>query len=174
MSGRVGDRVSRSAGDRGNEVAGAAASGLRPLTPADVDAVVALEQVLFGRSAWSRAMVREELGGPGRWYVGADASAPEVGLAAYAGSWFDGQVAQVMTIGVVPSAQRQGWGTRLLETLIGHARGVGAEAVLLEVRVDNDPAIALYERFGFRTLGIRPRYYQPEDVDARTMHLPLR
>lgn len=115
-------------------------------------------------------MVLEELDGPGRWYIGLEQDGD---LMAYAGSWFDGQVAQVMTIGVAPSAQREGWGARLLEALIAHARGVSAEAVLLEVRVDNAPAIALYERFGFRTIGIRPRYYQPEDVDAQTMHLPL-
>lgn len=143
----------------------------RRLTRADADAVVELERMLFGGSAWSRGMVLDELDGPGRWYVGVEQDGAVV---AYAGSWFDGQVAQVMTLGVAPSAQRQGWGARLLEALIDHARDLGAEGVLLEVRVDNAPAIALYERFGFRTIGTRPRYYQPEDIDARTMHLPLR
>lgn len=41
--------------------------------------------------------------------------------------------------------------------------------MLLEVRVDNIPALALYERFGFARMGLRKRYYQPEGVDAYTM-----
>lgn len=41
--------------------------------------------------------------------------------------------------------------------------------MLLEVRVDNVPALALYERFGFKKMGLRKRYYQPEGVDAYTM-----
>ncbi len=146
---------------------------MRRLTVADAAAVVELESVLFGRSAWSRGMVVDELAGPGRWYIGIDDDAEPPGLLAYAGSWFDGQVAQVMTLGVAPSAQRRGWGARLLEALLDHARGVGAEAALLEVRVDNDAAIALYERYGFETIARRPRYYQPEDKDAYTMRLPL-
>jgi len=144
---------------------------LRALTPADVAAVAELEREIFAVSAWTAAMVREEITGPGRWYVGLP---DEVGhLLAYAGAWFDGDVVQVMTLGVAPRARGAGLGRRLLEALVCHARDVGARAVLLEVRVDNEPAIGLYERAGFVTLGRRRRYYQPEDVDAWTMRLPL-
>ncbi|WP_149204248.1 ribosomal protein S18-alanine N-acetyltransferase [Actinotalea subterranea] len=143
---------------------------VRSLTDADVAEVVRLERALFGVSAWSEAMVREELAGPGRWYVGLDDDgAAAGGLAGYAGLWFDGDVAQVMTIGVAPHAQRCGLGARLLQALVDEARRLRASAVLLEVRVDNAPALALYERFGFTVLGRRRRYYQPEDVDAFTM-----
>ncbi|MBO1752303.1 ribosomal protein S18-alanine N-acetyltransferase [Actinotalea sp. BY-33] len=159
------------------------APALRLLLPADVAEVVRLERELFGPSAWSAAMVREELDGPGRWYVGLDAEGPgapgPVGarpspaLAAYAGLWFDGEVGQVMTIGVAPAQQGRGLGRLLLDALLDRARELGARAVLLEVRVDNAPAIGLYERAGFRTIGRRRRYYQPEDVDALTMELAL-
>lgn len=150
---------------------------LRTLGPADVDRLVELERELFGASAWSTAMVREELSAPGRWYVGVDAAAPGVPaprLVAYAGLWFDGDVAQVMTIGVARTAQRRGLGAALLSALVARSRELGAEAVLLEVRVDNHPAVTLYERFGFEVLTRRKRYYQPEDVDAWTMRLALR
>ena len=46
--------------------------------------------------------------------------------------------------------------------------------VLLEVRVDNAPAIHLYESLGFEQLGMRRAYYQPGNIDAWTMRLELR
>nr|WP_297428671.1 ribosomal protein S18-alanine N-acetyltransferase [uncultured Actinotalea sp.] len=164
---------------------------LRPLTPADLPRLAELEETLFAPSAWSLGMLAEELAAPGRWYVGIDATedADDGGaagaarvtpgpaaalLVAYAGLWFDGDVAQVMTIGVDPAAQRRGLGSALLAALVQRARDLGAEAVLLEVRVDNEPALALYRRHGFELLGRRRRYYQPEDVDAFTLRLPLR
>lgn len=151
---------------------------VRPLRPGDVPRVVELERELFGPSAWSEAMVREELEAPGRWYVAVDEEqdGPSLlppRLMAYAGLWFDGDVAQVMTIGVAPAAWRRGLGSALLGALVEQARTLGAGAVLLEVRVDNEAALALYERFGFTVLGRRRRYYQPEDVDAFTMRLVL-
>lgn len=151
---------------------------VRTLGPADEDRLVELERELFGASAWSVVMVREELSAPGRWYVGVDDPAPDAQgsprLVAYAGLWFDGDVAQVMTIGVARTAQRRGLGAALLTALVTRSRELGAEAVLLEVRVDNHPAVTLYERFGFEVLTRRKRYYQPEDVDAWTMRLALR
>jgi len=92
----------------------------------------------------------------------------------YAGTWFDGQDAQVMTIGVASDHQGRGFGRMLLEALLEHERARGTEQVFLEVRVDNDAAIGMYERAGFVRLGLRRRYYQPENVDALTMRLVLR
>lgn len=143
---------------------------VRDLTAADLPRLVELEQELFAPSPWSEGMLREELGAPGRVYVGVE---DEGELVAYAGLWFDGDVTQVMTIGVTRSAQRRGLGTLLLRTLLEASDELGASAVLLEVRVDNGPAIALYERHGFTVLRRRRRYYQPEGVDAFTMRRPL-
>ncbi|MCB2176214.1 MAG: ribosomal protein S18-alanine N-acetyltransferase [Actinomycetales bacterium] len=147
-----------------------AARVVRPLELADVPAVAGLEAELFARSAWTEVMIREELGALGRFYVGVD---DDAGLAGYAGSWFDGDVAQVMTIGVARRAQRQGLGRVLLHALLDRAVTDGASAVLLEVAVDNDPALTLYRSEGFEVLARRRRYYQPEDVDAWTMRLTL-
>jgi len=150
---------------------------LRPLRAADLPRVVRLEQELFGSSAWTYGMLAEELGALGRWYVAAEpvrlyAAGPQE-LIGYAGLWFDGDVTQIMTIGVDPQYQHLGIGSVLLTALIDRSRQVGASAVLLEVRVDNDAALAMYGKFGFEQLGIRKRYYQPEDVDAYTMRLEL-
>lgn len=141
---------------------------LRPLVPADLDALEDMEEALFGAGAWSRASLAEEIAGPGRWYVGAqDRASGE--LVGYAGLWFDGYDGQVMTVGTRPDAQGRGIGRMLLDALLDRARELGAGDVLLEVRVDNEPALRLYERAGFERFGRRKGYYQPENVDAWTM-----
>lgn len=145
---------------------------VRPLTHADLPDLDLLEPELFGAGAWSRAALAEELEGPGRWYVGSQDAATGA-LVGYAGLWFDGVDAQVMTIGTATGHQRRGVGAVLLAALLERAREIGAAHVYLEVRVDNDPALRLYERAGFVRMGRRRGYYQPEDIDAWTMSLAL-
>lgn len=78
-----------------------------------------------------------------------------------------------MTIGVAKEHQRHGIAAALLSSLVDRARTQGARRMLLEVRVDNEPALALYQRFGFKRMGLRKRYYQPGNIDAYTMSLDL-
>lgn len=143
----------------------------------DRDVVVAriaeLEHELFGVGAWSRDAVGQELDAPARTYLLAVDDADHTVIHGYAGFWYDGDDAELMTIGVERDCQRQGVATRLLAALIDQARVQGARRMLLEVRVDNAPALCLYERHGFRRMGLRKRYYQPEGVDAYTMALDL-
>lgn len=150
---------------------------VRPLRASDLPRVVELEVELFGRGAWSHGMLAEELGGLGRWYVAAeevrlDRAGPG-DVVGYAGLWFDGEITQVMTLGVATRAQHCGIGSQLLVALVDRSRELGATGVLLEVAVTNDAAVTMYEKFGFVRLGLRKRYYQPEDVDAYTMRLDL-
>ena len=144
---------------------------IRVLTPADLPALERMEVELFGAAAWSPESLASEIAGPGRWYVGAVVGGELVG---YAGLWFDGYDAQVMTIGTDERFQGRGLGRRMLDNLLDRARTLGAAVVLLEVRVDNDPAIHLYESAGFERLGMRRAYYQPGNIDAWTMRLDLR
>jgi len=144
---------------------------VRVLCPADLPDLERMEVELFGAAAWSPESLAAEIVGPGRWYVGAVVGGALVG---YAGLWFDGFDAQVMTIGTDERHQGRGVGRRMLENLLDRARTLGAAVVLLEVRVDNDPAIHLYESVGFEKLGMRRAYYQPGNIDAWTMRLDLR
>ncbi|MBO3101646.1 ribosomal protein S18-alanine N-acetyltransferase [Cellulomonas fengjieae] len=144
---------------------------VRALTADDLPDLERMEVALFGAAAWSPESLAAEIVGPGRWYVGATVQGELVG---YAGLWFDGYDAQVMTVGTDERFQGRGLGRRMLENLLAHARSVGAAVVLLEVRVDNDAAIHLYESLGFERLGKRRAYYQPGNIDAWTMRLDLR
>ncbi|WP_153505365.1 ribosomal protein S18-alanine N-acetyltransferase [Cumulibacter manganitolerans] len=140
---------------------------LRPMTTADLPAVVALEHELFGAQAWNEQTLADELAErETRWYVVAAEGAEIIG---YAGLATFGDEAHVMTIGTGGDHQRRGVGRRLLRALLQEADHSGVARVILEVRVDNGAAIALYESEGFSTVGVRKRYYQPEDVDAAVM-----
>ena len=133
-------------------------------------AFAALERELFAGSAWSENAIRQELAAPARTYL-MDVDGGTI--RGYAGFWYDGDDAELMTIGVGSAYQRQGIASALLQRLIDEAKRQGARRMLLEVRVDNDAALALYQHFGFTRLGLRKRYYQPEGVDAYTMSLDL-
>jgi ribosomal-protein-alanine acetyltransferase len=91
------------------------------------------------------------------------------GLLAPAGST-DGDI---QTIAVAPGARRQGLGRALMLTLLHEARRRGITAVFLEVRADNPGAQALYRMLGFEEIGVRPHYYQPDDVDAVVMRVDV-
>jgi [ribosomal protein S18]-alanine N-acetyltransferase len=141
---------------------------LRPMRWWDVELVQGLDAELFGPTAWTAAMFWSELAaGPTRWYVVAEGEGGA--LAGYAGLLAGGSEADVQTIGVAPAAQGRGVGTLLLRALTGEAVRRGTTSLLLEVRADNAPAIALYRREGFERIGVRRRYYQPGDVDAWVM-----
>ncbi|BAR05102.1 ribosomal-protein-alanine acetyltransferase [Parascardovia denticolens DSM 10105 = JCM 12538] len=146
---------------------------VRPLEESDLDAIAGLESDLFAEGAWSRDLVEEEVHSPTRTYlVVSDMADPSHPLA-YGGFWFDGDDAELMTIGVDRAWQGRGIGKTLLRTLMDRARILKARRMLLEVRVDNDPALVLYRGLGFSILGIRKRYYQPGNVDAYTMSVDL-
>lgn len=146
---------------------------LRPMRWWDIEPVLRLEQLLFPEDAWSCGMFWSELaeaypGGTRHYTV---ATAEDGTLAGYAGLMAAGGEGDVQTIAVDERHQGAGLGTALLTDLVAEASRRGCEDVLLEVRIDNLRAQRLYERFGFEPVGIRPRYYQPADVDALVMRL---
>jgi [ribosomal protein S18]-alanine N-acetyltransferase len=138
----------------------------------DVDDVVALESTLFGADPWSAEAFWSELAGipESRFYLVAQIGGALVG---YAGLLTAGTTADVQTIAVAERSQRDGVGALLLEALVAEARRRGCEALLLEVRAANEPALALYRKFGFAELGVRRGYYQPGNIDAVVMRLTV-
>lgn len=84
--------------------------------------------------------------------------------------------AELITVAVRPSAHRSGIAHALVAAARMHLEAAGAETLFLEVRSDNVPAIALYEKLGFSRAGLRAGYYRTtagERVDALMYQLNL-
>jgi ribosomal-protein-alanine N-acetyltransferase len=90
-------------------------------------------------------------------------------VVAYGGIWLMVDEAHVTTVAVDPGWRRQKIGARLLLALLDVALARGAHEATLEVRLSNLPARRMYEGFGFRPVGLRPRYYSDNDEDALIM-----
>lgn len=68
--------------------------------------------------------------------------------------------AEIISIGVAPTARRTGTATALLQLMERDAKKNGVKNIFLEVDDANLPAIQLYQKFGFKNTGIRPHYYE--------------
>lgn len=88
---------------------------------------------------------------------------------AYAGMLLTPFEGQVTNVAVHPQSRRRGLGRALTEAMIAEAEKRGLEQISLEVRVSNEPAIALYRSFGFYEAGKRTRFYRNPTEDAWVM-----
>jgi len=141
----------------------AAAVEIRRLVYADLPQVVALERRAF-TTPWSLAMFVLELSKPAGVCLAAVVENELVGYLVC--SRYD-TVWHVMNIAVDPDRRRRGIATALIGALIER---VGDDAqITLEVRRSNTGALALYERLGFRSAGVRRRYYADNGEDAVIM-----
>lgn len=66
---------------------------------------------------------------------------------------------EILQIATHPQATRRGYGQALLRAVLDHAVARGCDHAVLEVRRGNQPARALYDRFGFQAVGLRRGYY---------------
>ncbi len=139
------------------------------LTRRDAARCAQLEAQLFeGDDPWPEAAFTRAVQAADNRYVAARVDDTLVG---YAGIARLGRLPpfefEIHTIGVDPAYQGHGIGRALMDRLMEYA-GSGA-AVYLEVRTDNEAAIALYNSLGFVTVGVRKRYYRVSGADAYTM-----
>lgn len=132
----------------------------------DLDEVMEIEPVAFGSHHWSRNSFINELNNPSGHYFTASAPGGSGQLLGYSGFWLIGEEAHITTLAVHPDVRRQSIGERLLIHDIEQALKVGANWMTLEVRVSNEMAQQLYFKFGFKSLGFRPKYYQDNSEDA--------
>ncbi|HWI31674.1 MAG TPA: ribosomal protein S18-alanine N-acetyltransferase [Microbacterium sp.] len=145
---------------------------IRPATGADLEPIMALENASFPADAWSGAMMREELASPHGHYIVLESAGRVVGYAGLRAPRGAAD-ADIQTIAIAEAARGRGYGRALLGALLAEAVSRGVRDVFLEVRADNPVAHALYVSEGFAEVGRRPRYYQPDDVDAVVMKLDV-
>jgi ribosomal-protein-alanine N-acetyltransferase len=100
----------------------------------------------------------------------ADPAGPRV--AGFAGMWHMFDEAHITTIGVEPEQRGRGLGELLFVALVDEAIRRGAAWLTLEVRISNDAAQALYQKYGFTVHGTRKRYYSDNNEDAYVMWSP--
>ena len=138
---------------------------IRPLSYGDLPSVISIERRSFS-TPWSLAMFVLELSKPSGICLAVE---NEDGLIGYLVCARYDEVWHLMNVAVVPEQRRRGVATRLIEHLFDEA-GSGARYTL-EVRISNMAAIAMYERFGFRSAGRRRSYYHDNGEDALIMWL---
>jgi len=147
---------------------------IRRLTYADLPQVIAIERRAFP-TPWSLAMFVLELSKPSgiclaAWQErpAADRDVPGERIFGYLVCSRYDTVWHVMNVSVDPDFRRLGIATALLNGLLGRVDDEQGQYTL-EVRPSNTGAIAMYERFGFITAGMRRRYYQDNGEDALIM-----
>ncbi len=129
---------------------------VRTVERADLADLARIHADCFPDDAWDAAALASVLAMAGAEARLAELSSRPLGLVF---ATVLGEEAEILTLGVAPSARRQGIARALLADLFARARGRGATRVVLEVAADNAAALALYESEGFRTVGMRRGYY---------------
>ena len=143
---------------------------IRKMNIHDIPQVCEIEQVSFP-DPWSAQTFYQELTqNPFAYYW---VLVQQERIIGYLGAWLVMDEAQITNIAVRSSERGQGWG----ETLLWHAmcklRKLGAEKMTLEVRASNHQAQALYQKLGFVSVGIRPKFYKVCPEDAMIMWVSL-
>ena len=142
---------------------------IRPATPADSAALVAVERRCFS-DPWSEVAFREALSS--EWTFGLVAQAAR-GPAGYLIGREAAGSGEILNLAVAPELRRRGVGGALLEEGLAAFRLRGATEVFLEVRESNLSAQALYLARGFRPVGQRAAYYRNPREDALVLRLAL-
>ena len=140
----------------------------------DLPVLVGMEKELFSDSPWSMGQFKEEFAGMPKTRFFCVATNEENEIVGYAGVLVvaSGVEADVLTVAVLPQYQKQGIATQFMERLETWARNKSAPAMMLEVSIDNTPAIDLYKKLGYVNISLRSHYYGP-GLDAFVMRKEL-
>lgn len=142
---------------------------IRFMQEKDFEAVLKLETALFP-SPWHRQMWESE------WKDNAFAQIyvleTDAHICGYIDFWITFETAQLARIAVASDVQGHGLGSQLMDFMIEECERAMCENISLEVRVDNQAAIMLYERYGFIRAACRKGYYE-DGSDGHLMIKPL-
>jgi [ribosomal protein S18]-alanine N-acetyltransferase len=138
---------------------------LRRFRAEDVPPVAAVEREVF-TDPWPDSFFLGELSHPGVYAMIAERDGR---LAGYLLAWLTGGTGHIGNLAVTKGERRRGVARRLLGDLLERAGSLGIRTLVLEVRVSNFAAQALYRAHGFRLAGLRRGYYRDTGEDALIM-----
>jgi ribosomal-protein-alanine N-acetyltransferase len=146
------------------------ALAVRPALAGDLAAIVRLEDAAF-KDAWPAEMLAGELSHPRALLLVAsrEEAEPPAGYAAFRHAAGE---AELLRLAVLPEERRRGVARALVAEGVERLLRAGVQVCFLEVRADNEPAIALYQRLGFAPIGRRRGYYR-DGSDALRFVLEL-
>ena len=139
---------------------------IRQAAKEDAEDIYEIERLCFP-DPWSRDSIRYELEENERaFYLVAEHSGKVVG---YMGLWWILDEGHITNVAVCPGYRNRKIAEGIIRVMLEHTMGAGILHHTLEVRRSNQPAISLYEKFGFEVDGVRKGYYQFDGEDALIM-----
>ncbi|MEI2581530.1 GNAT family N-acetyltransferase [Scytonema sp. PRP1] len=144
---------------------------IRHLTPADLSAMLELDQACFG-GLWTMDGYQRELDSPNSDLLGLFSSVCVNRLLGICCFWSILDEAHITILAVDPQVPPSRLRTGFTVLCAKNCLRSRLERATLEVRASNSAAISLYQKFGFKTAGRRPRYYKDNDEDALILWLP--
>ncbi|MFI3301238.1 MAG: ribosomal protein S18-alanine N-acetyltransferase [Candidatus Gastranaerophilales bacterium] len=140
---------------------------IKPLDKTYLNEIMAIEAKAYGDHHWSMESFYNELSNDLAHYFAAVNEDDE--LIGYAGCWIIFEEAHMTNIAVDLNYHRKGVGEALLNAIVQECYEQMVKYITLEVRESNISAITLYEKYGFKSLGIRKGYYQNNNENALIM-----
>ena len=138
----------------------------RKMTVEDIDRVFEIESQSF-KTPWSKESFYTEIKeNTLATYLVLTLDDEVIG---FGGMWLIMDEIHITNVAVAPEHRGQGYSKTLITDMIRYAKEKGFQHMTLEVRVSNAVAIALYEKFGFEGVGVRPKYYVDTGEDALVM-----
>ncbi|MBE7703420.1 MAG: ribosomal-protein-alanine N-acetyltransferase [Cyanobacteria bacterium SIG28] len=140
---------------------------IEKMSASDIEAVIKIEEEAYGEHHWSKSAFYDEMNNNlAKYYV---AKTTENEIVGFAGTWHIIDEGHITTIAVKKGYQRNHIGEAIVIKIIEDCYKNEIKYLTLEVRVSNTPAIGLYEKYGFKSLGTRKGYYQDNNEDALIM-----
>lgn len=137
------------------------------LEKGDIDEVDRVAQRAYGNHHWSKEAFYSELSNNlAKYFVVRNSDGVLMG---FAGSWGIIDEAHITTIAVDEEFRRMHIGEALLVAILEECYKEKFKYLTLEVRESNIPAIKLYEKYGFKSFGVRKGYYQDNNENALIM-----
>lgn len=142
---------------------------IRKALPLDADALASVENTQPHSAHWGKkGFLSESVSASSRiWCVHQEGE-----IKGFLALRFAAGFCEILNLAVLPDCCRKGLGTALMQYAFTDLEKQGVQQITLEVNVKNNPAILLYEKLGFRSVGRRSKFYNDTD-DALIMKKTL-